>query len=352
MAVARAWTGSLCAFVQQQQVPALVISRQCCSCHSSASQPAVSSSSFVPSWTVKSSNRLSAGRRRNSARFSVLASQEAGTSTLLVQEVEFTWKGKGSEVLLTGDFLQWDAKVPLEKGSNGSFTVKKKLPVGKFAYKFIVDGEWMHSVDSPMVPDGSGGFNNEVIVADPSAVDTTPASTESSKASPTAATKKSTEDPAKGNEAAKSKPAAVAVDGDAKPKPAAVAADGDAKPKPSARAKKAVVEKKSLEATMREDVIPQLSAALEKEEGLTDLDITFEENQLKTSFTKGAIPYCHWAFFPDGTLEGSRGASLTSHGSPPSTIEPFLVDENKITAELVVFWIRKRLFAQKILSVN
>lgn len=81
MAVARAWTGSLCAFVQQQQLPALVISRQCCSCHSSASQPAVSSSSFVPSWTVKSSNRLSAGRRRNSARFSVLASQEAGTST-------------------------------------------------------------------------------------------------------------------------------------------------------------------------------------------------------------------------------------------------------------------------------
>lgn len=45
--------------------------------------------------------------------------------TVLVQEVEFTWKGKGSEVLLTGDFLQWDAKVPLEKGSNGSFTVKK-----------------------------------------------------------------------------------------------------------------------------------------------------------------------------------------------------------------------------------
>ncbi|KAG6545168.1 hypothetical protein Mapa_013280 [Marchantia paleacea] len=259
--------------------------------------------------------------------------------TVLVQEVEFTWKGKASEVLLTGDFLQWETKVPLEKGSNGSFTVKKKLPVGKFAYKFIVDGEWMHSADSPTVPDGSGGYNNEVIVADPSAVDTTAASSESPKAPPAAATKKATEDPAKEKEAAK-------------PKPAAVAADGDAKPKPSARAKKAAVEKKSLEATMREDVIPQLSGALEKEEGLTDLDITFEENQLKTSFTKGAIPYCHWAFFPDGTLEGSRGASLTSHGSPPSTIEPFLVDENKITAELVVFWIRKRLFAQKILSVN
>ncbi|KAG6543094.1 hypothetical protein Mapa_015343 [Marchantia paleacea] len=125
MAVARAWTGSLCAFVQQQQVPALVISRQCCSCHSYASQPAVSSSSFVPSWTVKSSNRLLGGRRGNSARFFVLASQEAGTSTLLVQEVEFTWKGKASEVLLTGDFLQWETKIPLEKCSNGSFTLKK-----------------------------------------------------------------------------------------------------------------------------------------------------------------------------------------------------------------------------------
>ncbi|KAL2649965.1 hypothetical protein R1flu_018093 [Riccia fluitans] len=289
-------------------------------------------------WTDQRRNRSLAGRRADRVRLVVRGSQEAGTSTLLVQDVEFTWKGQGSEVLLTGDFLEWETKVPLEKGPNG-FTLKKKLPVGKFAYKFIVDGEWKHSADSPTVPDGIGGLNNEITVA----VGTDPVKgavvTSSESAIQTAPA------PAKGEagEAGTAKP---------KPKPAAAADDAE-KPTPkAAAAKKPAAVTKSLEATMLEDVIPQLTATLEKEEGLTDLSITFEANQLKTSFTKGNVPYCHWAFFPDGTLEGSRGASLTSYGSPPSTLEPFLVDEKKITPELVVFWIRKRLFAQKILSFN
>jgi hypothetical protein len=49
---------------------------------------------------------------------------------------------------------------------------------------------------------------------------------------------------------------------------------------------------------------------------------------------------------------GSRGFSLTSHGSPPSTIEPFLIDEKKFNGDLIVLWITKRLFAQKFLSTN
>lgn len=126
---------------------------------------------------------------------------------------------------------------------------------------------------------------------------------------------------------------------------------------------------------------------------LTEVLIECTWLQLKTSFAKEDIPYCFWVFFPDGVLEGmflytrcrfcsfissradavwrielgsnvdcvtcsltvfagSRGSSLTSHGSPPSTIEPFLVDEKKVTSELLVFWIKKRLFAQQILSLN
>ena len=51
-------------------------------------------------------------------------------------------------------------------------------------------------------------------------------------------------------------------------------------------------------------------------------------------------------------LSGSRGFALASYNAQPSTVEPFLVDERKVTPDLVVFWIRKRLFAQKLLSLN
>ncbi|KAL3701722.1 hypothetical protein R1sor_019744 [Riccia sorocarpa] len=346
MAASCAWTvGSVCVLSQLQPKHAALSGncRQCCTCRNSAPHwqtgSPVSSSFISISWKDQRRNlSLAGGRRADRVRLIVRGSQEAGTSTLLVQEVEFTWKGQGSEVLLTGDFLQWETKVPLEKGPNGSFTLKKKLPVGKFMYKFIVDGEWKHSADSPTVPDGIGGFNNEIIVADPEVKGAIATTTDpGAQTAPALA-------PAK-------EPVGEAEPAKPKPKPVAAAAGDGSKPTPKA-AKKAPAVKKSLEATMLEDVIPQLTATLEKEEGLLDLTITFEDNQLKTSFTKGDVPYCHWAFFPDGTLEGSRGASLTSHGSPPSTLEPFLVDENKITPELVVFWIRKRLFAQKILSLN
>lgn len=48
---------------------------------------------------------------------------------------------------------------------------------------------------------------------------------------------------------------------------------------------------------------------------------------------------------------GARGFSLSSYGSEVSTVEPFLVDEKRITAKLVIFWIEKRLAAQGIIPV-
>jgi hypothetical protein len=133
--------------------------------------------------------------------------------TVVVQEVEFFWKGQGSEVLLSGDFLNWESKVPMEKGPNGWFVVKQvypfhpalleqflsniwfmkipnfqqcvltlmhlpseafsevfgrwlwqKLAPGKYTFKFIVDGQWQHSPDYPLVSDNANGFNNEILV--------------------------------------------------------------------------------------------------------------------------------------------------------------------------------------------
>lgn len=40
----------------------------------------------------------------------------------------------------------------------------QKLPPGRYAYKFIVDGVWQHSEKQPTVSDGAGGLNNTVAI--------------------------------------------------------------------------------------------------------------------------------------------------------------------------------------------
>lgn len=48
---------------------------------------------------------------------------------------------------------------------------------------------------------------------------------------------------------------------------------------------------------------------------------------------------------------GPKGFSLSSYGLGASTVEPFLVDEKKITARHIIFWVEKRLAAQGIIPV-
>lgn len=133
----------------------------------------------------------------------------------------------------------------------------------------------------------------------------------------------------------------------------AAAAEGEAAPAPTgkkAAGKKAAA--KPIEAAMKEDIVPPLMEILGKEEGISSLQLSFENNTLCGQFRKNGIPYSFWAFFPDGKLEGSRGFSLTSLGNPPSTVEPFIIDERRITPEIVVFWVQKRLFMHKLLALN
>ncbi|KAG4174850.1 Uncharacterized protein F383_08931 [Gossypium arboreum] len=119
-----------------------------------------------------------------------------------------------------------------------------------------------------------------------------------------------------------------------------------AKPKPAAKAPA-----KSLPELMSEDVIPSLKTILEAQDDISEIELTFQDNKLEGSFLKEGCPYSFWAFFPDGGLTGPKGFSLSSYGSGASTVEPFLVDEKKITARHVVFWVEKRLAAQGIIPV-
>ncbi|KAH7291853.1 hypothetical protein KP509_29G038500 [Ceratopteris richardii] len=260
--------------------------------------------------------------------FAAAAGQDVAAPTLVLQEVDFVWKGEGSQVFLTGDFLNWEAKVPLAKGEDGAFHCKQKLPAGTYVYKYIVDGNWTHSADSPTIEDGQGGFNNQLIVTDgPS-----PSMTTSNK-----------EKPPKDTTSEKITPEAAPKVASASSKPSA------AVPKAAPAAKPAKKVEKPYPEVITEDVIPQVVSELQKQEGVSDISIGFQDNQMEGSFIKNGILYTFWAFFPDGTLQGNRGFSISSHGAPPSTVEPFLIDEKKITAELLVFWTLKRLAAQKII---
>ncbi|KAK9747777.1 hypothetical protein RND81_02G014300 [Saponaria officinalis] len=131
-----------------------------------------------------------------------------------------------------------------------------------------------------------------------------------------------------------------------KPEEKTEAKAAPAKPKPAAKAPV-----KALHEMMEEDVIPSLRSILETQEDITELELVFNDNILEGSFMQNGKPYTFWAFFPDGNLTGPKGFSLSSYGSEVSTVEPFLVDEKKITAKHVVFWVEKRLAAQGIIPV-
>ncbi|KAL5198598.1 hypothetical protein ABZP36_002110 [Zizania latifolia] len=128
-------------------------------------------------------------------------------------------------------------------------------------------------------------------------------------------------------------------------------ATAESKPaaKPPAKPKKAAV--KPLPEMMQEDIIPPLKAALEAEDDVSQVELSFKDNRLEGSFVKDEVPYYFWAFFPNGDLTGPKGFALSSYGTEVSTIEPFLIDEKRANAKYVVFWVYKRLAGQGIIPV-
>ncbi|CAN6199762.1 unnamed protein product [Urochloa humidicola] len=135
------------------------------------------------------------------------------------------------------------------------------------------------------------------------------------------------------------------------------AADGEKKEAPAAAPKPAVAAKpkkapaKPLPEMMQDEIIPPLKVALEAEENVSQVQLSFQNNTLEGSFIKEDVPYYFWAFFPKGDLTGPKGFALSSYSNEVSTIEPFLIDEKRVTPQYVVFWVYKRLAGQGILPV-
>ena len=147
----------------------------------------------------------------------------------------------------------------------------------------------------------------------------------------------------------------------AKPK-----AEGEAAPAAGAKAKKEkapAVEDKPFAEFINQDYLPALKDALAKQ-GLKDLDLTFAQQKIPVAgFT--SEPPCwqvigRWEggrrqfniYFLKEDIQGQRAFSYADNGGKPSTLEPFLIDERKITLDLLLLGAVQRLNAQKWLVRN
>ncbi len=129
-----------------------------------------------------------------------------------------------------------------------------------------------------------------------------------------------------------------------------------ATPKPGAEkkappAKAPPLEAKPLPTFIEAHFFPALTQALAAI-NITNVSLLWvpELNQVRGSWAAGKHEFI--ITFTQGDLKGLKTFAYSSYGAPPSTLESFMIDERKITLELLVFYTVQRLTAQKVLVLN
>ncbi len=130
-------------------------------------------------------------------------------------------------------------------------------------------------------------------------------------------------------------------------KPSAEAETGAA-PKAKA-AKKEALEDKPFPEFISQDYLPALEKAFAAK-SVSDLELSFANNQIAGQWLKGQRNFT--VYFAQADLNSVRAFSCSTGKVAPSTLEPFLVDERKITLDLLVFGVIQRINAQKWFGSN
>ena len=79
-----------------------------------------------------------------------------------VKRVTFTLTVPDAQnVFLAGDFNSWDEKShPWKRNSNGTWKINIDLMLGRYEYRFLVDGEWQNDPNcTNCVPNPYGNEN-------------------------------------------------------------------------------------------------------------------------------------------------------------------------------------------------
>jgi Protein of unknown function (DUF2996) len=126
--------------------------------------------------------------------------------------------------------------------------------------------------------------------------------------------------------------------------PLAAAAQVSATSKKAKKEVKETVEAKPFNEFILHDFFPGLEQAFASRD-YADLELSFANNQVNGTWDDGQKQFT--IYFPDGDIQGRKAFSEASNGIPASTIEPFLIDERKVTLNLLIFGVLQRINAQK-----
>jgi Protein of unknown function (DUF2996) len=171
--------------------------------------------------------------------------------------------------------------------------------------------------------------------------DTTPSSQPEDRTELSQAEEPKAEDP-------KAEAPTASAEGEAPPKAAKgakakAAKAGEDAPKAKAP-KKEAVEDKPFGDFISQDYLPALEKAFASQ-NVSDLKLAFDNKQVSGQWMNGQRQFT--VYFPQENINAQRAFSCTIGKTAASTIEPFLVDERKMTLDLLVFGVIQRLNAQK-----
>lgn len=141
-------------------------------------------------------------------------------------------------------------------------------------------------------------------------------------------------------------------------------ADTKAKAKKSAakekkKEKPPPIEEKPFPEFIQEHYLPALRQAL-SDKGIEDLDLSFENQELPVSGESCWQVIGRWqggrrqflVGFPKEDISELKVFSLAMNGAKPSTLESFMIDERKVSLDLLVLYVLQRLNSQKWLDRN
>ena len=136
--------------------------------------------------------------------------------------------------------------------------------------------------------------------------------------------------------------------------------------KPAAKAKPAKppkVEDKPFAEFVEQHFVPALEKAL-TQEGLKDIQLSFLQENLPLKAASTSEKFWQvigtWqdgnrqfnVYFLDENIKGKKAFSCSATGGAPSTIESFMIDERRVTLDLMVLYTLQRLNGQKWLVRN
>jgi len=71
-----------------------------------------------------------------------------------------------SDVCVAGDFNDWDrTSHPLQCNTHGVWNTSLMLPLGRYEYRFLIDGEWQNDPNCAIfVPNPFGSYNSTIVL--------------------------------------------------------------------------------------------------------------------------------------------------------------------------------------------